>query len=237
MKTNFVLITLLLFAALLASCSSGARVGALQTESQAVDLGDTQSVDVDINMGAGDLEVTGGAEKLLEANFTYNVARLKPAMEYTGGTLLLRQPGNKGLPDLRGITGFRNEWGLRLNDQVPMDLRVEMGAGTSDLQLAGLSLTGLNITLGAGRSTIDLSGDWTRDLNVTINTGAADLTLRLPKDVGVRLEVERGPMVINAPGLTENGAVYTNDAYGESELTLQIDIQAGIGQINVEVED
>ena len=95
---------------------------------------------------------------------TYNVARLKPEVEYTDGTLVVRQPDAEGLPALRGITDFRNEWDLRLNDEVPMDLRVEMGAGTSDLQLAGLSLTGLDISLGAGISTVDLSGDWAHDL-------------------------------------------------------------------------
>ena len=93
MKTNRLLITLVLFAALLlAGCGSKARVGALQTESQSVELGDAKSVRVEIDMGAGDLEVTGGAEKLLEADFTYNVAKLKPEVEYTDGTLVVRQP-------------------------------------------------------------------------------------------------------------------------------------------------
>ena len=50
------------------------RVGEVRTESQSVELGDTRSVQVEINVGAGDLEVTGGGEKLLEADFTYNVS-------------------------------------------------------------------------------------------------------------------------------------------------------------------
>ncbi len=194
MKTNRLLITLVLFAALLlAGCGSKARVGALRTESQSVELGDARSVRVEINMGAGDLEVTGGAEKLLEADFTYNVARLKPEVKYTDGTLVVRQPEVNGLPALRGITDFRNEWGLRLYDGVPMDLSVDVGAGASDLQLAGLSLTRLDVSLGAGKYTVDLSGDWARDLDVTIDAGAANISVRLPRDVGVRVEVEAGP--------------------------------------------
>ena len=236
MKTNHVLTALVLFATMLAGCSSGARVGALRSESQSVELGDAQLVNVEINMGAGDLVVTGGAEKLLEGDFTYNVAKLKPVVEYTDGTLDLRQPENEGLPDLRGIGDFHNEWGLRLYDQVPMNLKVNMGAGTSDLQLAGLSLTGLDVVLGAGKSTVDLSGEWARDLDVTINTGAADVTVRLPRGVGVRVEVEAGPHTIDAPDLTQDGNVYTNSAYGKSEVTLQINMQAGIGQIDLELE-
>ena len=118
-----------------------------------------------------------------------------------------------------------------------MDLSVNVGGGTSDLQLAGLSLTRLNVTLGAGKSTVDLSGDWARDLDVTIDAGAANISVRLPRDVGVRVEVDAGPTRIEAPGLTQDGDVYTNAAYGVSPVTMQVDLEAGIGRVNLEVED
>jgi hypothetical protein len=118
-----------------------------------------------------------------------------------------------------------------------MDLSVDVGGGTSDLQLAGLSLTRLDVTLGAGTYTVDLSGDWANNLDVTIDAGAANLTLRLPRDVGARVKVEEGPHTIQAPVLTKDGGVYTNAAYGVSKMTLQVDLQVGIGMINLEVED
>jgi hypothetical protein len=238
MKTNYRLITFVLLGALLlAGCGSRARVGALQTESQSVELGDAKSVRVEIDLGAGELKVTGGAEKLLEADFTYNVAKLKPEVKYTNGTLVVWQPDGKGLSDLRGITDYRNEWGLRLNDEVPMDLRVDVGGGTSDLQLAGLSLTRLDITLGAGIYMVDLSGDWTRDLDVSIDAGAANVSVRLPRDVGVRVNVEDGPHTIESTGLTQDGNVYTNAAYGVSEVTVQVSLETGIGQVFLEVDE
>jgi hypothetical protein len=227
----------LLGALLLAGCATRARVGTLETESQSVELGDANSVRVEINFGAGDLQVSGGAEKLLEADFNYNVARLKPEVEYADGKLAIRQPDIEGLPVLQNITDFRNEWGLRLSDKVPMDLSVIVGGGSSDLQLSGLPLTRLDINQGAGISTVDLSGDWVRDLDVTIETGAADITVRLPKDVGARVEVEAGPTTIEATGLRQDGNVYTNDAYGVSEVTLDVEMEAGIGRINLEVEE
>jgi hypothetical protein len=239
MKTNYLLITLILIAALpLAGCGSRARVGALRSESQAINLGDVKSVRVEIKFGAGDLDLTGGAEKLMEADFSYNVAELKPEVEYKNGTLFVRQPDGKVLSDLRDINDYRNQWNLRLNDEVPMDLVVDVGAGSSNLQLAGLSLTSLDINLGASvSSVIDLSGNWVRDLDATIETGAANITVRVPSDVGVRVKVEAGLGTIEAPGLTKDGNVYTNAAYGVSNVTLQIDMEVGIGQINLEVED
>ena len=235
MKINRLSIVFVLVASLLlASCNPSLKVGTLQTESKSIELGDASSVRVDISMGAGDLQLTGGAEKLMEADFTYNVARLKPEVEYTDGTLVVQQPEVNGMPAVPGITNFRNEWGVRLYNGVPMDLSVDMGAGSSNLQLAGLSLTGLKVSLGAGTYTIDLSGDWAHDLDVSIDAGAALVTVRLPKDVGARVKVESGPHTIEAASLTKDGDVYTNAAYGVSDVTLQIDLAAGIGTINLQ---
>lgn len=238
MKTKGLFLAIGVVAAmLLAGCGPRARVGELRTESQSVELGNARSVSVEIKLGAGDLKVTGGAEKLLEADFNYNVDRLKPEVKYTNDRLVVRQPEADGLPNLTGISNFRNEWDLRLFDKVPMDLRVDMGAGSSDLKLAGLSLTALDVTLGAGEYTIDLSGGWTRNLDVKIDSGAALITVRLPKDVGARVSVESGPHLIETAGLTQSGGVYTNAAYGVSDVTVQINIAAGIGQINLAVEE
>lgn len=226
---------LLLGTLLLSGCTSGARVGELQTESQAVELDNAGPVRADIAMGAGDLKVAGGAEKLLEADFAYNVAKLKPEVEYRDGTLVVREPETNGAPDLRGVGGFRNEWDLHLNDTVPLDLHVAMGAGNGDLQLAGLSLTGLAADLGAGTYTIDLSGNWAHDVKATINAGAGTVNLRLPREVGARVEVQAGPHTVTAGDLKKEGDVYTNSAYGVSDVTLQVDLEFGLGQINLEV--
>jgi hypothetical protein len=226
---------MLLAALLLAACGSGGRVGELRTESQSVELGDADSVRVEIELGAGDLTVAGGAQDLLEADFTYNVDKLEPSVEYSDGTLVVSQPEIGGVPALQGITDFRNKWDLHLQDGVPMELTLDLGAGTSDLLLGGLSLTGLDLNLGAGVSTIDLTGDWANDLEAVIESGAADLTVRLPRDVGVRVEVETGPTAVSAPDLTQDGNVYTNAAYGVSDVTLRLAMQAGIGLIRLEL--
>ena len=217
------------------SCISRLRVGELQNESQSVALGDAESVQVEISMGAGELDVTGGAQELLEAEFTYNVDELTPEVEYTDGVLVVRQPERSGgLPALTGLSGYRNEWNLSLNDEVPMEMKVDVGAGITNLQLAGLSLSGLDVSVGAGETTVDLSGDWASDFNATIDAGAGQVRLRLPSEVGVRVVVDAGVGEIEAPGLTKDGNAYTNAAYGTSDVTLQIDIQAGIGKVILE---
>jgi hypothetical protein len=57
----------------------------------------------------------------------------------------------------------------------------------------------------------------------------------LPSEVGVRAKAQGGLGKINAKGLQQEGNSYVNDAYGGSDVTLMVDIQGGIGEINLEV--
>lgn len=233
------------------------RIGELQTESQTVELGGADSVRVELNMGAGELDVTGGAAALLEAGFAYNVAELKPEVEYRDGLLAIRQPSTEGRASLRDVDDYRYEWDLRLNDDVPMDMDITLGAGRTGLELGSLSLadldldagaasiavglrgasslTRLNVRMGAGGLDMDLTGDWQQDLDATVKGGVGEATLRLPRGVGVRVEVQGGLGTVNASGFTKEGNAYVNDAYGQSDVTLRIDVKAGAGAINLEL--
>ena len=64
-------------AALLPACGR-AHIGNLETESSSVELGSAEVVRTRIEMKAGELRINGGAKRLLEADFRYNVARSKP---------------------------------------------------------------------------------------------------------------------------------------------------------------
>jgi len=230
------LVVLLVGAAVfLASCGTQG-VGELQRESRAVDLGNAQTVGAELRMGAGELNVTGGADALMEGDFAYNVAEWKPDMnfEVSGdtGELSVEQGSGEGV---RLGGDARNEWDLRFNDEVPIDLSVEMGAGESDLDLDSLDLTGLNLAMGAGETTVDLTGDYERDLAATIEGGVGRATVRLPSQVGVRVAAEGGLGRINAEGLRREGEAYVNDAYGDSDVNLEVEVRGGVGEINLEV--
>ena len=212
------------------------QVGEMQRESQSIQAENAQSVRAILKMGAGELNLTGGADQLMEADFAYNVPDWKPKVNYevSGdiGELTVRQ-GNGGGVRLGGDA--RNEWDISLNDEVPTNLSVQMGAGESDLDLDDLTLTGLELEMGAGRTTIDLTGDYERDFVASIQGGVGQATVQLPSEVGVRVEAQGGLGEINAEGLQKEGEAYVNDAYGDSEVTLDVDIQGGVGQINLEV--
>jgi hypothetical protein len=219
------------------SCGAqGQQVGEMQRQSEAVDLDNAQFVVAHLRMGAGELNLTGGADALMEADFSYNVADWKPEVNYDlsgeTGELIVEQGSDEGV---RLGADARNEWDLRFNDEVPTELRVEMGAGESDLDLDSLTLTGLDLQMGAGKTTVDLTGDYGQDLEASIEGGVGEATVMLPSEVGVRVRAEGGLGKINAEGLQREGDSYVNDAYGDSDVTLDVDVQGGVGAINLKV--
>jgi N-terminal domain of toast_rack, DUF2154 len=211
-------------------------VGELQRESRTIQPENARSVFTELQMGAGELNVTGSADALMEADFAYNVADWKPRVNYEvsgdTGELSVRQGSGQGL-NLGGDA--RNEWEVRFNDEVPTELRVEMGAGESALDLDSLDLEGLDLQMGAGTTTVDLTGDYGQDLDASIQGGVGEATIMLPSEVGVRARAQGGLGNINAEGLQKEGDSYVNDAYGDSDVTLEVDVQGGVGEINLEV--
>src|ERR671921_1877 len=210
-----VILSILMMAAtavLAGACStqgggSQQQVGKMQHDSKSVDPKNAQSARAQLKMGAGELHLTGGADQLMEADFSYNVSEWKPRVSYDvsgkKGELVVKQGSANG-GNLSG--GARNEWDIGMNDEVPTDLVVRLGAGESNLDLDSLTLRGL-----------DLTGDYARDFDASIEGGVGEATVLLPSEIGVKAKAEGGLGGINAKGLKKVDGAYVNDAYGESD--------------------
>src|SRR5918993_1733461 len=212
------------------------QVGKMQQESKSVDPKNAQSARAQLKMGAGELYLTGGADQLMEADFSYNVADWKPKVNYDvsgdTGELMVKQGSAEGA----GLSGdARNEWNISLNDELPTDLVVQLGAGESNLDLDSLTLTGVDLQMGAGKTTVDLTGDYGRDFDAIIQGGVGEATVLLPSKVGVKAKAEGGLGKVNAKGLKKVGDSYVNDAYGESGTNVSVDVKGGVGEINLKV--
>lgn len=236
------------------------KVGELTRDTDVVELNDADEVRVDIKIDAGELHIDGEADALLEAEFTYNVTDWKPEVRYQveegQGRLSIQQPKT----DKISLSGdIRYEWDLQFNAEVPLDMRINGGAGTSDVRLGNLnitrvdfqlgvgdadidlsgntSLTEMNVDMGMGMVTIDLTGNWEHDVAVDIQGGVGRTLLILPEDVGVRVKVDKGLGDVDASGLYHRDGTYVNSAYDEADIVLKINVQAGVGQIDLRIED
>lgn len=224
----------LLLAGLFAACDEPMSI---QTDTQTVAPGGAKTAEVELRMGAGELRLAGAVQDaLLEASFRYNRVRLRPEIDYrvSGETGILKV----GYGRHRGISlgRVRNEWDLKLSKALPVDLKINLGAGRSDLDLRGLDLTGVDIDMGVGEMTLDLQGPHAKSFSVKIDGGVGSGTIYLPAEVGVRARVHGGIGSVSTRGLSKQGKIYTNDAYGKSGVTIDIEIDAGIGSLDLRVE-
>lgn len=200
---------------------------------QSVDLQGAQSVTANIQMPAGQLELSGGSNHLLDVDFNYTAQLEKPGVDYTvtngHGQLDVTQKQE-------GPTFGRShdDWNLHFGDGAPLDLILNMGAGQSDMKLNGLNVTSLNVSIGAGQMDLDLTGERKSDLQAQIHGGVGSAKIRLPKDVGVRVRASGGIGSIETDGLKRDGDAYVNDAYGKTPATITMNIEGGIGEIRLE---
>ena len=234
MRTNVAILIPLVLIGFFAACEEPRN---RMTETQTVALDGAARADIGLKMGAGELHVRSAAqEALLEASFEFNRERLRPVVDY-------RRVGDKGILEVRhgrkhgvnfGTT--RNRWDLSLGQAVPLDLDIDLGAGQSDLDLRGLELQRVEIDMGVGEMDLDLRGPHSAGFQVKIDGGIGSGKIALPSEVGVRVKVDGGLGSIDASGLTKRDGAYVNDAYGKSPVTIEVDINAGIGSLDLRCE-
>ncbi|HKQ86270.1 MAG TPA: toast rack family protein, partial [Candidatus Acidoferrales bacterium] len=156
--------------------------GSERHDTKTVDLQGATAVTANLNFPAGQLNINGGSSHLVDADFSYtsNSASAGPQMDYTvssgHGQLNINENSNQvrfGTHDER--------WDLHFNNEVPLDLTLQMGAGQSNLRLAGLDLTHLEVHMGAGEMVLDLTGQRKQNLSADIHGGVGQARIRLPK--------------------------------------------------------
>jgi len=209
------------------------EVGELKEDFHSIKLENAQVVEARFKISAGELSLKGGAKDLMEGYFEYNIDQWKPDVDYfvsgRKGRLSVKQTGRTGVP----LGNSKNRWDVNLSMDVPLELKIDFGAGEGDLDLRGIDLRDLDIDMGVGELKIDLTGELKDDLKVTIDGGIGSATIYLDKNVGVRVKVDGGIGSVDARGMHKNDHTYTNDAYGETDITIRIEIDAGIGSIDL----
>ncbi|HBY62748.1 MAG TPA: hypothetical protein DEH78_23235 [Solibacterales bacterium] len=210
-------------------------VGEVRTETKSVEKDDAEMVRAEIKLGAGELRVGGGATKLMEANFRYNVDAWKPEVRYEKngfrGRLTVEQPKV-------GSTGgnAENNWELKFSKDVPLDLDANIGAGEADLDLGPLTLRSAEVSIGAGKVDVRFSETPRKSFDLNVRGGVGEATIRFPKDVAVIARAKGGIGGISVRGMRKEGDEYRNEALGNSKVTITVDVKGGVGQINLIAE-
>lgn len=209
----------------------------MQEETILVEKDKAKTLEVAIDLGVGEMNLTGGAKEWVEGKADYNIKKLAPQVNYDvsgdTGEVEIKHKGSTKL----GISNIKNTWDIQLNDDIPMDLTVETGASLANLDLQGLQLEKLDIEAGVGDLTVNLGGDWKKSFNASIETGVGKTTVIVPSKVGVKLTTEKGIGSSNIEGLISKGkGVYVNEAYDKADVVLEIKSEIGLGDITFKLD-
>jgi hypothetical protein len=114
---------------------------------------------------------------------------------------------------------------------------LELNAGAAKFEALALGNSGckeIRFDGGVGEVTLDLTGEWVTDSRLVANVKVGGLTLRLPRQLGVELVVDRFLASFNPVGFTRKGPGYFSEGYDTKERHLRIEIKSTVGDINLE---
>jgi hypothetical protein len=203
--------------------------------SQSVEPKGAKSAHANLEMSGGQLTINGGGMNLVDADFTFTNTFDEPHVDYnvTDGVGHLTISQNSQSVH---IGRSQNDWSLHFSKDIPLALKIDMGAGQGNLHLRDVPLSSLDLNIGAGQVDVDLTGERKTDLTADIEGGVGQANIRLPKNVGVIAHASGGIGSIDVHGLKHDGDSYVNEAYGKSPTTIHLKVEGGIGQITLTQE-
>ena len=194
-----------------------------------------EMVQADFSMGAGTLKLGGGAKEFFEGEFAYNVPSWKPEVRFEGGGFR----GHLTVEQGSGGTQFgqmKNDWVMRLANDIPLDLNIRCGAGENQLDLHELTIRSAEVHLGAGTVDMDLRLQPKKDVDVKIEGGVGEAKVRVPSNVAVVAEASGGIGDIEVHGMKKDGDRWVNEAHAKGGPTIRLTVKGGIGSIRIVAE-
>ena len=204
-----------------------------QTVTTSQKLEDTDEKRVSIEFSAGRLAIRPIDEGLLyRLKLRYKKDYFEPVTDLSGNRLHLGveriRKGFRGIFNWNS-SGEGNEFDLELTREVPMDLHINFGAGSAELDLGGLALTGLEFNTGASESRIKVSApNREQILKAQFNVGAADFQLEQLGNLNaedIEINAGMGSFEISLDGSWQRDAVISIDmGIGSLELHVPEDL-------------
>jgi hypothetical protein len=204
-----------------------------EIEPGSIPLEGASRAEIELAHGAGELRVSAGAgaDVLAEGTFggglRYEAKRrgelldVEMKMRVEPVTFLNWAPG-----------GY--DWDVRLNPNVPIQLKCETGASRNLLDLRDLKVTEFKLETGASASEVTLPSNagYTR---VRVQAGAARVDIRVPGGVAARIKTS-GALATMAvdetrfPGFDNR---YQSPDYERAANKVEIEVETGVGAVTV----
>ncbi len=115
--------------------------------------------------------------------------------------------------------------------------RAEFRSGAAELEVVHLGHAGcraVRVEGGVGTVTLDLAGAWPAEAELDVSVTLGSVRLRVPRDLGVRLTLERFAASFQPAGFTREGTGWVTEGYATAARKLELRVAATVGGVQVE---
>ena len=110
-------------------------------------------------------------------------------------------------------------------------------AGAAELSIFGLGNSRceeIEFEGGMGKVLLDFGGVWSSSAHVQVKMAMGEITLRLPRRVGIRLAMDKFLSSFESAGLVRRGDSFVSPNYEAAEHRLDLDLTTAMGGVDVE---
>jgi len=145
-----------------------------------------------------------------------------------GGLAISRMRVETGAADARLDFSEPNKTRMRRLD-------IKLGAaGFVIRNLGNANTANVHVEGGVGSVDLDFGGTLEQDVSVDANVAIGKLVLRLPRDVGIRVELQKVLANFEHPGLTKHGGFYYSDNWDDAKVRMRVRAETVFGAIEID---
>jgi hypothetical protein len=115
--------------------------------------------------------------------------------------------------------------------------RASFSAGAADIAVVGLGNSRCETIMfdgGVGKVLLDFAGVSSSSAKVQVRMTVGGITLRLPREAGVRIRMDKFLSSFDAAGLVRSGNGFASRNYEAATRRLDFDLTSAVGEVNVE---
>jgi hypothetical protein len=135
------------------------------------------------------------------------------------------------------LKGGAADLAVRFDQPNPERMRrmtLEVGAADVKVLRAGNAAPEfIKATIGVGSLSLDLGGEWSRDIELDANVALGELAVRVPPDVGVRIDASTFLVGFEKAGLTKQGDSWITPDFDAAKRHVRIRMQGAFGSFDL----
>ena len=132
--------------------------------------------------------------------------------------------------------GGRGIWSIGVNPEIPTQLKLELGAGESEIDLTGLRVRDVRMSMGVGQTTVILPDKG--DFKAKIEGAVGQTTVIIPEGTAVRIRLDTGIAGRQIPDTYErHDDIYISPGYESADSRIELEVSQAIGNMTIRHPD